>query len=606
MPADFAGNSVSNARGLNLTSTPQTFTDWVGRRDKNDFYTFSLSGRSSFNLTLSGLSANADVQLQKSSGEVIAGSYNPFRRARRRQPAPNNNESISATLDAGTYYIRVYPVGGKTNTNYNLTVSGNEAPQSLEFSTDKSSYQVGETVSLTNTKVFDGNGVNDLARVDFELQKDGTGWQNISDAVNFSAIASDYRYVSFNYALSCLASGNYELRAQAFDKSGASSNFWQRSFSILDPVVPPVVPTKDWFEENIQDVGIRGEARWRFADNALDRNDMIAILRTAKDDYVVDETELANLRSLVSKAVDFGMPDYVRVLSNKIVNGDIANQNYQGNPLGNLYGGSSDIQIEKLIGKWFLGSDRPSTFYTYQYANGSLFQNGVSYQDVRQGELNNCFFLTGLAATAVPSPSTIENMFIDNGDGTFTVRFYRNKTAEYVTVDRYLPTNSSGSFVYANKGGSPNELWVAFAEKAYAQLNESGWSNPDSSYAYYATNSYKGIDNGGYMSDAFAQITGRSTASYRPLNDFNSVVNAFDSGQLIGLGTKSNNVASYLISGHAYTLLSYNASQQKLTLFNPWGIDNGSSKPGVLELAWSDIQANFSYWDSTITEPIPT
>jgi Calpain family cysteine protease/Bacterial pre-peptidase C-terminal domain len=602
MPADLAGNSIGSARGINITSNSETFTDWVGKKDKNDFYTFTLSGRSSFNLTLSGLSANADVQLQKGSGEVIAGSYNPFRRAKRRQPAPNNNESISATLDAGTYYIRVYPVGGSTNTNYNLTVSGNEAPQSLEFSTDKSSYQVGETVSLTNTKVFDGNGFNDLTRVDFELQKDGTGWQNISDAVNFNAIAGDYRSGSFNYALSGLASGNYDLRAQAFDKSGDRSNFWQRSFN----VVAAVAPIKDWFEENIRDVGIRGEARGRFADNVLDRNDMIAILRAAKDDSVVSEAEITDLRSLVSKAFDFGVPDYVRVLSNKVINGDVANQHYQGNPLGNLYAGSSDIQLEKLIDKWFLGSDRPSTLYTYQPANGSLFQNGVSYQDVRQGELNNCFFLAGLAATAVRSPNTIESMFTDNGDGTFTVRFYHNKTAEYVTVDRYLPTNSSGSLVYANKGGSSNELWVALAEKAYAQLNEYGWTNPDSSSADYATNSYKGINHGGYMSDAFAQITGRSTAFYRSLNDFNLVVNAFDSGQLIGLATKSTNVASYLISDHAYTLLSYNASQQKLTLFNPWGIDNGSSKPGILELAWSDIQTNFSYWDSTITAPIPT
>jgi Calpain family cysteine protease/Bacterial pre-peptidase C-terminal domain len=600
MPADLAGNSISKARGINITSAPQAFTDWVGKRDKNDFYTFSLSGRSSFNLTLSGLSANADVRLQKGSGEVIAASHNGFRRAKRRQAAPNNNDYISATLDAGTYYIRVYPVGGKTNTNYNLTVSGNEAPQSLEFNTDKSSYQVGETVRLTNTKAFDGNGFNDLARVDFQWQKDSTGWQDISDVVNFIVNSSDKRSASFDYALNGLGSGNYDLRAQAYDKSGATSNFWQTSFSVVAPA------PKDWFEENIQDVGIRGEARWRFADNVLDRNDMIAILRAAKDDSVVDGTELANLRSLVSKAFDFGMPDYVRVLSNKVVNGDVANQNYQSNPLGNLYAGSSDMQLEKLISKWFLGSDRPSTFYNYQYANGSLFQNGVSYQDVRQGELNSCFFLTGLAATAARSPNTIESMFTDNGDGTFTVRFYRNKIAEYVTVDRYLPTNSSGSLVYANKGGSPSELWVALAEKAYAQLNESGWSNPNTSYAYYATNSYKGIDNGGYMSDAFAQITGRSTAFYRPLNDFNSVVNAFDSGQLIGLGTKSNNVASYLVSDHAYTLLSYNASLQKLTLFNPWGIDNGSSKPGILELAWGDIQANFSYWDSTRTDLIPT
>ena len=592
MPVDFVGNSLSTANKLNVTNVPNKFADWIGRSDPNDYYTINLSSRSSLNLALSGLSANADVQLLNSSGAVIAGSYGRRRSA----------ESISTTLEQGTYYIRAYRVGG-ASTNYNLSVSVNEAPQSLQFSTDKSNYQVGETVKLTNTKVFDSNGVNDLARVDFRLQKDGGNWQIISDVKNFSA---DF---SFNYSLSDLASGNYKLWAKAYDKSGANSNTWQTNFSVSSPssnVSSPsssVVNPGDWFDQNIQDTAIRAATRTRFADKVLDRNDMIAILREAKDNNVVDATELKDLRTLVSNASYLGTPEYVRVLSNKVVNGDAANKNYQGSTLGNLSAGSSDIQMENLINKWFMGGDRPTTTnssYTYQYASGSLFQNGISYQDVKEGAINDCFLLAGLAETAFRSTSKIESMFIDNGDNTFSVRYWQNGVADYVTVDKYLPTNSAGYFVYASKGSyynnSSNELWVALAEKAYAQLNESGGIYQDKDNP----NSYKGLNSGGYVADAFAQLSGRKVSGTNSLN-FTSIVDSFNSGQWVGLDTKSTGVASNLVANHGYALVGYNSLTQKFTLFNPWGINNGSSKPGIVELAWNEIETSFGYWNSTTT-----
>ncbi|KOP27918.1 peptidase [Hapalosiphon sp. MRB220] len=580
MPADYAGNILTNSRNLNVNYVNQTFRDWVGKSDKNDYYSFSLSNRSSLNLVVDGLSADANLQLLNSSGYVISASYNSKKKA----------ESISATLDAGNYYIRVYRVNKKKSTYYNLKVSGNEAPQLLQFSTSKTTYQQGETVSLKNTSVFDGNGAGDLARVDLRLQKNGGEWQDIGDAVNFITNSNDKRYASFEYNLFGLDAGDYVLSAKAYDQSGASTDTIQTSFGIVP------VSTQDWFDLNIQDAGIREAARQRFTDNVLDRNDMIAIFREAKDSSVVDNSELTDLRTLVNNSSLLRMPDYVRVLSNKVVNSDLANQSYQGNTLGNLYAGSSDIQLENLISKWFLGSDRPTSSYNYQYANGSLFQNGVTYQDIKQGSINDCFFLTGLAATAFRSGSMIENMFIDNGDQTFTVRFYNHGIADYVTVDRYLPTNQAGYFVYANQGNyygkSDNELWVALAEKAYAQLNASGWIYQDN------TNSYNGIGNGGYVSDALTNITGFKTSLANLLN-FNSIVNAFNSGQIIGLSTKSTVVDANIIASHAYALVGYNSSTQMFTLFNPWGMNNGTSKPGIIELAWNQIEGNFSYWDAT-------
>ncbi|GAA6622226.1 C2 family cysteine protease [Scytonema sp. NUACC26] len=363
-------------------------------------------------------------------------------------------------------------------------------------------------------------------------------------------------------------------------------------------------PTTDWFSQNLSDSQLITKARALAADSLFNRNDMIAIFRDAKDGNVIDAHELKDLRTLVSNANRFNMPDYVRVLSNKIVNGNAANLKYQGQNLGNLSAGSTSDQMEKLIGKWFLGSDRPTipVNYTYRQASGSLFQNGVSYQDVNQGALGDCYFMAGLAEVALHSPSKIQSMFTDNGDSTYTVRFYNNGVADYVTVDKYLPITSSGTFAYAQQaksnGGyyndSSNELWVALAEKAYAQVNESGWIGQDN------TNSYLGIESG-FDNKVITHITGRNASSSSL--DFNSMVNAYKAGNLMGVSSYNSGVASNIAPNHVYVVTNYDSSTQQFTLYNPWGLDGGDYenkfKPGTVKLSFNELKASFASWSYT-------
>ncbi len=471
---------------LNISQSPQILTGSIGWENPNDYYSFNLSDRSSFNVAVSDLSANLNVQVLDGNGSVVAGSYN-----RRKF-----DESINVVLEAGEYYVEVYRFS-RAVSNYNLKFSSN---------------LLTETVPSTSLST--------------------------------------------------------------------SVNEW------FDRVVQNV---------GIQDVGIRQTVKSSLTDGIINRNEMIAILRDSKDGEIIDATEFADLQALISNSSTLSISEPVKILANKIINGDTANQKYQGNPLGNLSAGSNNIYMENLINKWFLGSDRPSTTETYRQVSGSLFQNGISYQDIKQGKVNDCFLLIGLATTAINSAKTIENMFIDNGDNTFTVKFWRNQVADYVTVDRYLPTDASGNFVYASKGrnynDSSNELWVALAEKAYTQLNESGGIYQDN------TNSYFGIGNGGYIADALQHITGSKVLMSVPL-DLNIIINATNLGESIGFGSKSKPVANNIVAAHAYALVNYNSSNQKFTLFNPWGIDS-SSKPAFLELSWSEIESNFSYWDGT-------
>ncbi|RUT03236.1 hypothetical protein DSM106972_055440 [Dulcicalothrix desertica PCC 7102] len=389
-----------------------------------------------------------------------------------------------------------------------------------------------------------------------------------------------------------LEAGNYYIKVFRFKNATTTYNL-QYSTNLIPEVPPPTQSSPSWLDTIFQDAQLRADIKSFSIDGVIDRSEVIRILRASEDNGVVDSTEFRDLQNLVSNASRLGIPEYVQVLTNKVVNGDVANQRYQNNPLGNLTAGSSSTLIDNLVNKWFLGRDYPTSAYTYQQAGGVLFQNGVNYQDIKQGLINDCFFLVGLAATAIQSPTTIENMFIDNGDNTYTVKFFRNQVADYVTVDKYLPTDLAGKFVYASKGSSynnpANELWVALAEKAYAQLNESGWIYQDS------TNSYSGIGKGGYISDAFSHITGQ-TVSMSNVLSLESLTDAISIGKSIGFGSKSSGVAPDIVPLHAYALVNYDASTQTFTLFNPWGIEL-SSKPSILQLNWNQLLANFSYWD---------
>jgi hypothetical protein len=400
----------------------------------------------------------------------------------------------------------------------------------------------------------------------------------VADATTFVANTSDNRWGGFNYNLSLnglnLGAGNYSLWSIAYDKAGSASAVVEKAFTVAKDNV------SDWFDQNLKDVGIVAKTRSLAADGSLSRNDIISIFRDANDGNTIDANELTDFRTILTNSSRFAIQDYVKVLANKVANSDPANTR---SGFGNLYAGSSSTQLENLIGKWFLGTDRPATSYSYKYASGSLFQNGISADDIVQNQLGDCYFLATLSSIAQEKPSYIQNLFIDNGDSTFTVRFFNNGVADYVTVDRYLPTTSSGFSIYAGWGGgssssSSNELWVALAEKAYAQLGESGWSRPSNT-----KNAYSSIE-GGWMDYVIRQVTGLSTTSQS--------ATAMTQSQLIDL-VNSNKVltvgfvygAGYgVVNGHAYTITSYNASTGTFRLRNPWGTSHAN-------ITWSQLQS---------------
>lgn len=115
MPQD---NSFAKARNVGALNGLNVFRDSVGRKDKNDFYTFTLNRSSNFSLNLSQLKNNVNVDL-------IQGGQTILRSAR----SGKKSEAIATTLSPGTYYVRVYP--GRNDSKYRLKLSASPSSRLL-------------------------------------------------------------------------------------------------------------------------------------------------------------------------------------------------------------------------------------------------------------------------------------------------------------------------------------------------------------------------------------------------------------------------------------------------------------------------------------------
>jgi Ca2+-binding RTX toxin-like protein len=374
-----------------------------------------------------------------------------------------------------------------------------------------------------------------------------------------------------------------------------------------------------WFDANLSDADLRRDARLAGRNGFIGRAELIGLFEKATDGNAVTVLEFHDLDWLVNQT-DVTVAGQARYFGRKVMDGDPANQWFTGGAdhreaLGNLHAGDTGDHLQRLVDKWFLGKDLPaakngrrSFTYHYEAAAGRLFTGpGPSSSDVRQGNVGDCYWLASLGAVARKDPQRVRDMFTDNGDGTFTVRIYKNGHAEYVTVDTELPVNA-GMFVFANHGrfanDPTNELWVALAEKAYAQANESGWLGQD------GTNSYNGLGaeiadgadnpdgiNGGFEETALHQITAANVVSRKPsTSTFAQVRGAFDAGQAITFGTPADPPNPGVVGDHAYMMVGYDATHHTITLRNPWG--PGAGKPELITLTFADVQANFDVWSA--------
>ncbi len=163
---DSAGNSLDKALNIGKLSANRTFRDFVGLGDTNDYYRFNLDRKSDFQLALSGLSADADVELLNSSGQRIASSTGPS----------TSTETIARSLNAGRYYVRVYPSTGSTNYTLNLSAlgvkpdqAGNSLGTAFNLGNSRNDRTIRESVGPDDEKDYYRINVTELRRLNLSL-----------------------------------------------------------------------------------------------------------------------------------------------------------------------------------------------------------------------------------------------------------------------------------------------------------------------------------------------------------------------------------------------------------------------------------------------------
>ncbi|MBP0030081.1 S8 family serine peptidase [Roseofilum sp. Guam] len=90
------GNTLETASSISLASNTRTFSQSVGGSDVADYYKFSLGATNTFELSLTGLTALATVDVLDEQGNVVLNGQ-----------LSNNTSVISGELPGGQYRLRV-------------------------------------------------------------------------------------------------------------------------------------------------------------------------------------------------------------------------------------------------------------------------------------------------------------------------------------------------------------------------------------------------------------------------------------------------------------------------------------------------------------------
>lgn len=240
------------------------------------------------------------------------------------------------------------------------------------------------------------------------------------------------------------------------------------------------------------------------------------------------------------------------------------------------------------------------------YVAGPGDGSDIHPSDVSQGQLGDCYLMSGLAELAIRNPDAIKNAIHDNGDGTYTVTF-KEKAPFYqfwdsgyhdvkITVKNEFPTKD-GNPVFAKPGdgtGDNREMWPMIVEKAYAQW-KGGYNNIE----------------GGFGTDIMGPLTGKESSTQGGRNweewfgfdpGFDSIADKWDNGDALTTGTRGSGdkkplfANGTLVGNHEYYVTNVDRKNKTITVRNPWGWNNAE-----VTLTYDEYKKYFTSLSSTKT-----
>jgi hypothetical protein len=396
------------------------------------------------------------------------------------------------------------------------------------------------------------------------------------------------------------------------DVSAGDGSLWSSAVTAMVTTQGTLPATNPWLAF-LADANIKSDAAKYIVNNSLDYAGMLAILDNVAARGAVTSQEFTDLKNIVSwfnKSNGIQVSPYLAYISNALVNGDPANGNWTGGglshaTLGNLAVGSSQTQMDELIGKWFLGTDLPEPIFNgsvtgvYFDDTNPLFNStgNPSINDINQGAPGNCTFLSSLADMAQDDQSTIESMFVDNGNGSYGVRFCVDNRTVYVTINTYLPAYSGSTNLIGNRA---TDIWGSLVEKAFVQLNEEPGVSSST-----ASNEYDLFGTAGWP-ESISYIVGKSITYYQygsySLSSWNSleskIVTALQNSEEVYFASSGNTTISgkvAFVDNHAFSVIGYDNATGDFIMRNPWGVASGQNWLTEFEASMADFYSVNGY-----------
>jgi len=228
--------------------------------------------------------------------------------------------------------------------------------------------------------------------------------------------------------------------------------------------------------------------------------------------------------------------------------------------------------------------------------NPVVFENDIDPNDIRQGQLGDCWFLSALSSLA-ERPGMVRRLFLTkeyNKEGIYQIKLCKNGEWVTVTIDDYIPCRYNGGPMFSR--GAGNELWVMLIEKAYAKLH----------------GNYQAL-SAGFTKHAMVDLSGCPTEhldfpkdkeDYEDIEEeaeeiFNKMKEADDEGYLISTETSGVDTITEgdgpasgggLVSGHAYSVIQVKEGlgEKLLNIRNPWGQFEWNGAWGDNAEEWTD------------------
>ncbi len=586
-PGQSTAGAISATSPLNPTRT--------GGARSQDFLLTDVVGNQQVNVAVTG-QGNFDAAVQiidEATGQVVAENDNSG-------PATKNAAIGFAAKPDTDYTIRVtsFATGGAAVGDFSVNVTGsNTVTGSLGLGQSLGGALTAGSIKTDGFYRADYNLTGLTPGQALQLSLDSGAFDAYLEVIDAASglVVADNDDISYpnntnaRLTFTPAAGTNYLARVSSSieDQTGA--------FTVAaapgSTAVPRARPSLPSYLGVIKSDAVRTEVQTRAADETLDRADFLGIYTAIASDGSVDANEKGDLETLSRETDAFSTPEPVRYLASKVSDGATAAMD--GNTFTNT-----------IVGNWFLGTVRPDPIFkdedepaaknfVYQPVQGTLYggKGQPILGDLAQDPFGNCYYIAALGSTfsrqtlgpssveapfrGVGTSQVIQNAITNNGDQTYTVRFFNSDTgrAEYVTVDQTFITADdkiAGSTRTQTPSDPNNVLWPVVMERAFAQ-----WLG-----------SYDKMGNGGSEAQAQGQVIGGKAQRYTnnpeddrgyPAYSFETIQQAFAAGKLVTASTPKK--VSLLYGGHAYTVTDAfeEDGQQYVVVYNPHGQDNGGS-----------------------------